>query len=425
MKSPILLICVLPVLCLAEVRTMTLREVVDVALKQSPDVLIARFDEQKAAEAVQIARDPFTPRVIVGSGLAYTSGFPMSVEGSAPSIVQARVIQSVYNKPRSYEVAAARENLRGAGIDVDARRDEVIYRTALLYVDSEQIARARDIAKQQLASFEKIGETTRARVEEGRELPIEQRRAELQISQARQQITQLDADRDHAEATLAVILGFGPDDRVRAVDRESVLPAPDTEAASVESALTNSKELKRLESTMQVRGLEARSARAARLPQMDLIAQYGLFAKFNNYDDFFRRFDRHNGQVGVSIALPILPGGGAAARAAQADIEMSRVRTQVAAARDRITLDTRKAFHDIRRAESSADVARLDLEVAREQLSILLAQFSEGRATLRQVEEARTVESGKWLVFYEARHAAERARLELLRNTGTLSAAIK
>jgi hypothetical protein len=67
----------------------------------------------------------------------------------------------------------------------------------------------------------------------------------------------------------------------------------------------------------------------------------------------------------------------------------------------------------------------LDLDVAREQLSILLAQSSEGRATLRQVEEARTVESAKWLALYEAMHAAERARLELLRHTGTLSASIK
>ena len=404
---------------------MTLREVIDVALKQNPDILIARLDEQKAAEAVRIARDPFTPRIIVGSGLAYTSGFPMSIEGSAPSVVQARVIKSIYNKPRSYEVAAARENLRGAGIDVAAKRDEVAYRTAVLYVDSEQIGRGVEIARQQLASFEKIAESMRARVEEGRELPIEQRRASLKVAQAKQRASQLESDRDHAEATLAVVLGFGPEDRVRAVARESAVEAPATEEASVEAALGNSKELKRLESAMQARGLEVRSARAARLPQIDLVAQYGLFAKFNNYDDFFQRFDRHNGQVGASIALPILPGGGASARAVQAELEISRLRTQVHAVRDRITLDTRKAFQDIRRSETARELAKLDLDIAREQLSVLLAQFEEGRATLRQVEETRAAETEKWLAFYDAQHTVERARIELLRQTATLSAAIK
>src|SRR5687768_13381551 len=101
----------LPALLHAEVRTMTLAEAIDTALRQNADIVIARLEEQKAAEQVRIARDPFTPRVIAGSGLAKTWGFPMSIEGSAPSVVQARVIQSLYNKPRSYEVAAARENV--------------------------------------------------------------------------------------------------------------------------------------------------------------------------------------------------------------------------------------------------------------------------------------------------------------------------
>jgi outer membrane protein TolC len=423
MKSALLWL--FPLLCFAETRTLTLRQVIDLAAKQNADILIARLDEQKAAESVRMARDPFTPRVVVGSGLAYTSGFPMSIEGSAPSVIQARVIQTIYNKPRAYEVAAARENLRGAGIDAAAKRDEVAYRIAVLYVDAEQIGRAVEIARQQVSSVEKIAESARARVEEGRELPIEQRRAGLGVAKAKQRMNQLESDRDRAEATMAVLLGFGPDDRVRPAVREGAIEAPGSEEESVTAALANSKELKRLESAMQARGLEARSARASRLPQIDLLAQYGLFAKFNNYDEFFQRFDRHNGQVGVSIALPILPGGGASARAAQAEIEIARLRTQVSAARDRITLDTRKAFDDIRRADISREVAKADLDVAREQLSVLLAQFEEGRATLRQVEEARQAETEKWLYFYESQHQLERARIELLRETGTLSATLK
>ena len=44
--------------------------------------------------------------------------------------------------------------------------------------------------------------------------------------------------------------------------------------------------------------------------------------------------------------------------------------------------------------------------------------------TLRQVEEARALETEKWLAFYDAQHAIERARIELLRHTGTLTASI-
>ena len=68
----------------AEVHKYTLKESVDRAVRQSPDILMARFDEAKAVENVLQVKDPFTPKLVVGSGLAYTSGFPMSIEGLRP-----------------------------------------------------------------------------------------------------------------------------------------------------------------------------------------------------------------------------------------------------------------------------------------------------------------------------------------------------
>ena len=73
----------------AETHPMTLRQAAEAAMKQSPGILLAHLDEAKARAAVRIARQPFVPRVVVGSGMAYSYGFPMSIEGSAPSIVQA------------------------------------------------------------------------------------------------------------------------------------------------------------------------------------------------------------------------------------------------------------------------------------------------------------------------------------------------
>jgi hypothetical protein len=73
----------------------------------------------------------------------------------------------------------------------------------------------------------------------------------------------------------------------------------------------------------------------------------------------------------------------------------------------------------------SREVTQADLDLARESLSVLLAQMSEGRAALRQVEEARIVENEKWLAFYDAQYAAERAKLTVLRETGDLVASLK
>ena len=410
----------------AEIRTLTLRDAIDLATRQNPDIVMARLDEQKAQESVRIAGDAFSPKVVVGSGLGYTIGFPMSVEGSAPSIFQARVIQSLYNKPRSYEVAAARENARATTIDTAARREDVAHRTALLYLDAHRASRGSEAARQLIATSEKLASTIDARVSEGRELPLENRRAALRLAQARQRLAEFEAVQEQAEAALSVVLGFGPDDRVRTtVDEPAAPELPADEAASIESALANNKEVQRIESAMQARGLEARAARASWVPQFDLVAQYGLFAKFNNYEEYFQRFSRNNAQLGASIAFPIFPGRGAKARATQADLEVIRLRTQANALRDRITLDTRKAWSDVRRAESARELARLDLEFTREQLSVTLAQSEEGRASFRQVEEIRAAETEKWLAYYDAVHALERARIDLVRVTGTIFAAVR
>ena len=64
------------------------------------------------------------------------------------------------------------------------------------------------------------------------------------------------------------------------------------------------------------------------------------------------------------------------------------------------------------------------VELAREQLSVNLAQMQEGRILLRQVEESRIAESDKWVAFYDAQYAAERARWNLARQTGDLLAVL-
>src|SRR5579862_923862 len=98
------------VFCLrAEVYPMTLRQTVETALKQNPDVTMARLDEQKARLGIKVAQAPFYPRVIAGSGLAYSDGFPLSIEGSAPSLVQVTSTEYLFNRPQNFTIAQARE----------------------------------------------------------------------------------------------------------------------------------------------------------------------------------------------------------------------------------------------------------------------------------------------------------------------------
>lgn len=409
----------------AEVHNMTLRQAVETAVRQNPDIALVRLDEEKARQAIRVARGPFSPRVTVGSGLAYSNGFPLSIEGSAPSVVQGQAVQYLFNRPQTLSVAQAREDARGASLAVASKRDEVAYRIATLYLDAERAARIGALARKETESQEKVLETVRAQVSEGRALPLAEKTALYNLAHARQIADGLEDDQAAAETTLAIGLGFSAEDRVRPVEEERTVPQlPQSDEQAIQSVLESNKDLRRLESQIVAKELERRGERASRLPRADLVAQYGLFAKFNNYQEFFQKFQRNNGQIGVSFQLPILVGSGVGAQVAQTEIDIAHLKMELSNLRNRLTADLQQSFRDVKKSATGAEVSRLDLEVAREQLSVLLAQMQEGRATMRQVEEARIVENQKWIAFYDARYAVEKARWNVLRLTGDLASAL-
>jgi outer membrane protein len=410
----------------AETHTLTLKQTLDRALSLNPDIALARLDEQKAVQGIRLAKDPFAPKVTVGSGLAYSSGFPLSIEGSAPSLVQARATQFVFNRQQSYLVAQARENARGAGFSTASKREEIAYRAATLYLDADRAGRLNETATKQVASLAKVLQTVTTRLQEGRELPIEAKRSNLELQKARQRAEIYADDQDFAERSLALVLGFAADDRVKAVAEDRALThMPDSEEAAIEQALQDSVEVKRLESALIAKGLDVKAQRAARLPRLDLVAAYALLAKYNNYEQFFNSFQRNNGQIGISLQIPVLTGSAINAAVSQAETEATHLRIEIDALRNRIALDVHQNFGEIRRAETAREVGKADLELARDNLSILLAQMGEGRVGLRQVEEARFVENEKWIAFYDAQFATEKARLNLLRQTGQLLAELR
>jgi hypothetical protein len=127
----------------------------------------------------------------------------------------------------------------------------------------------------------------------------------------------------------------------------------------------------------------------------------------------------------LSIQVPLLVGSASGGYLAQAEEDVARLRAQINNSRNRITLEAQKSYRDMKKAESAREVAKLDLEVAREQVSVLLAQLAEGRTTQQAIEQSRFLENEKWIAFYDAQHALERARMDLLHQTGTIIAALK
>jgi len=420
-------LCALAFACFlrGETHSLTLRQAVELALKQNPDVALARLDEEKARQGIRLAHGPFTPHVTAGSGLAYSDGFPVSIAGSAPSIAQAVTTLDIFNRQQSLLVAQAKEDARGSALASANKRDEAAYRVTALFLDAERAARLGELAGKDIESRQRVLTAIQAQVQEGRALPLAQKQAQLAIAQTRQVTLDLEDQRDAAETSLAVALGFPAEDRVRPAQEERAAPPlPASVEEAIEAALESNKQLRQLQSQSASKQLEIRSDKAARWPRVDLLAQYTMLAKFNNYAEFFNKFQRNNGQVGMSFQVPIFAGSGIGAEVAQAEIDVNHLKLDMANTRNRIAADLQTSFHDVTRAQSAAEVARLDLDVAREQVSVDLAQMQEGRLPMREMEEARVAENAKWIALYDAQYALEKARWNVLRLTGQLAASV-
>jgi outer membrane protein TolC len=189
-------------------------------------------------------------------------------------------------------------------------------------------------------------------------------------------------------------------------------------------ALRNNRQLREMQSNVLAKELEVRSFRAARLPEVNLVAQYSYFLK-SNYVDYFAKFQANNYQIGASITIPLLVGSASKGLALQNSTDMQKIRIQMDQTHNRIVADTRRSYEQWKKAENIRDLSRLQLDLAREELTVLLAKNGEGQVPMSRVEQARLEEGDRWIAMYEAETQVTRAKLAILRQTGTLLAVLR
>ena len=65
-------------------------------------------------------------------------------------------------------------------------------------------------------------------------------------------------------------------------------------------ALHNNRELRQMQSNVLARALDSPLLQIFTFAAVDLVAQYALFAKYN-YENYFQKFQRNNAQIGASV----------------------------------------------------------------------------------------------------------------------------
>jgi len=184
-------------------------------------------------------------------------------------------------------------------------------------------------------------------------------------------------------------------------------------------ALQDNTDLRLAQSDVQAKQFRLTGEKRGYFPTLEFVSVYSLLAKFNNYDQFFRTFQRNNYNVGIQAQVPIFsPSIKADVALAKTNLEASKV--ALSNKQNQVGADVRRKTRRVRETDAGKEVARLELQLAQQDLQQLQARFDEGKVSLRDVEKARLDENEKWMALLDATFQRQQAQLDLLKTAGQL-----
>ena len=398
---------------------LTLKRAIELALQNSKEIQVAKIQASVADHAAQITKAQFMPNLYAGSGLGYTNGIPETPGGRAPAIFNVTYTEQVFNEPLRGQAKETQEQSKAQKIMLEDTKNSVITRTAMAYLELGKVRHSLELLRKEQESAEKILQVTQDRQGEGYELPVEVTRARLTKAQVVQRILQLEGREDELEVFLRYQLGLSEAQAIEVTPEE--LPGEAEQAGDnlVAMAMTHNAGLQLAASDVRAKEFRLKGEKRGYFPTLELVSIYSVLGKFNNYSQFFNHFQRNNFNAGIDMHVPIFSAQTKAA-VGLAKINLEAAKVNLADKRTELTADVRQKTRRVRERDAAKEVARLELQLAQQNVAVLQSQFAEGKLNLREVEKARLEENEKWMAYLDASFQKQQAQLELLRTAGQL-----
>ncbi len=426
-------VCVLVLLCSAgiaapegqSVRTLTLQEAVQLALAHSPDILIARIKAVQARQALEETRSVNMPQVTIGTGIAYNNGFPLSIEGAAPSIFQFAASQSVLSKKNRNLIREAEESRKASEIGPESARNEMAVQVAQAYYELHQARKADAFWSERVTALEKEQQIVDNLVQSGRARPLDLTLAKTAVAGARHQLLT-----SREQARLESILLCSMADLPEGTEIQTAEPSLEGEffEAPIDvlyaRALEVHPEILQAQSNVRAREFHLEAMKGEKYPEVALVGEYSLFSRANNYQDFFRTFTRNNFLIGLSVQYPIFNGYRTRAQIGQSREEVEASRLQLERMKSNLKLNLERNVSALKLARSGVEVARQETAAERENVQINETLLEAGRIGVKEMQTIRSQLAEKEIAALDADRILFQRKIELLHTTGTLAQAL-
>jgi len=410
------LLVIVPTSVVAQ-EALSFEKAVELALAQSSQMALSQADEARAYQTYLEAHDSYIPKISVGSDVGYAYGFPLSLEGSAPTLFNVAAQSSVWNPSLREFTKAARVEWSASKTQTRDQRSRVIADTALTYIDLNKWESRLPILRAELDVAQNMEYAVAERVKEGVDKGIERTKAELVEAQVQMHIAEAEGAVDILRTRLAQLTGLSKSNIRTVRDSIPVLKENNDQRDLVTRAVQSNPAVESAEQSAMAKQLRAKGEHRALYPSADFSTQYGLInTSLTNYEQFFvpHTFQTQNVTFGLVLRFPFFDRS-QRARAAAADAEALRARKEAEQIKNKAALDAVQLQRNVDQLLAARHVADLRYKLAENELDAVHERMESQVGTQRDLQNAAIDAAERTLERINADFELERSEIELLR----------
>jgi outer membrane protein TolC len=412
-----------------------LKRVVELALSHGTAGAVANADQKRFLAQYLEVRNQYIPQLIAGAGLGWSDGFPLSLEGAAPSLFNVNAQSALLNPALRDFIHAAGTDYKASALRSKDTRSQIIQDAVLSYAELLKCQRRLDRLREAESAAEKIQTAVTQRVKEGIDSETEGKKAQLSLARLRLRIEEASGSADVLREHLGKLTGLPPASIDPDPDTLPALPSVKTEELSPEAtrglrsgpnaedaasrAVDSNPDVQAAVEHARAEYLRVKGEQRALWPSIDFAAQYALLSTFNHYSTYYNHFQPNNATIGISIHLPFL-NLSQHAKVQEAESEALKAQKQAEAARNQVSEETLRLERSVSRLQAARDVAELESELAAKDVEVVQTRMDAGTATLHDLGDARSQASERSITLEDIIFELERSQVALLRATGDL-----
>ncbi len=371
---------------------LTLKEAVQLALKQSPQRIIAQLLVAESDRKSQIARSALLPQVGAGALAALGQYNFQSVE-SLPKPTPAgpfRYVeagpafsQTILNLPQIRGYQIGKEGTREARADEQTIRENLVTAVVDQYLLVLRAFATRDAANARVALAQRLYDQATELQKTGIGLNIDTVRANVELQNERQNLIDAETQTRTTRYGLAELLDLPRDQAVEASDQLNFFDLPAIEKETLlHQALTSRPEIRSLNSQQRIAKLSLQSVRDQRLPQLDFSGYWTYQGK--HFSDGIPAY-----RYQLSLEFPLFTGGRIRAEQGYASLEEQHVAENRRLLEARIVREVKTALDELNAARTAVDVANLGFQLAQQEVAQAQRRFQAGVTTNVEVIQAQ------------------------------------